>query len=132
MALNPYQSYNNASVMTASPGELTLMLYNGAIRFLKQAKTAIEQEDASQAHHFMTKGQDIIRELMATLKPEYEIGANLFNLYEFMLRHLLQATLKKDPAMVQDVIELCEELRNTWGEALKLTRTQNPAVVANK
>jgi flagellar secretion chaperone FliS len=126
MMNNPYQTYNNTSVMTSSPGELTLMLYNGAIKFLKLAKAAIEGGNIQVTHQNMRRGQDILHELMATLNPDYEIAKNLMDLYEFMNRHLLQAQLKKSPEMVQEVIALLEDLRNTWSEAVKLAKMQNP------
>ncbi|MCX7569461.1 flagellar export chaperone FliS [Tumebacillus sp. DT12] len=127
MINNPYQTYHNTQAMTASPGELTLMLYNGVIRFLKQTKQAMEQENLTEMQTNMRRSQDIIHELMATLNPDIEMSANLFSLYEFMTRHLLNAQLKKDPALVQDVIELMEDLRNTWSEAIKATRGQAAA-----
>jgi len=127
MINNPYQTYHNTQAMTASPGELTLMLYNGAIRFLKQTKQAMEQENLTEMQNNIRRTQDIIHELMATLNPDMELSQNLFSLYEFMNRHLLNAQLKKDPALVQDVIELMEDLRNTWSEAVKATRGQTVA-----
>ena len=123
MINNPYQSYNNAQVMTATPGELTLMLYNGCIRFLKQAKAAMEQKQVQETNTNITRAQNIITELMSTLRMEYEISKNLMELYQFMQRHLLMASLKK----VQDIIELMEDLRNTWQEAVKLARIQAAA-----
>jgi len=129
MALTPHQTYSNTSVMTASPGDLTLMLYNGAIRFLKQGKTAMEQNNVQDTHHHITKVQAILNELMGTLNLEYEIGRELMSLYEFMHRHLLQGVVKKDPALLQEVMELLEDLRNTWNEMLKASRTPQVAGV---
>ena len=127
MINNPYQSYNNAQVMTATPGELTLMLYNGCIRFLKQAKAAMEQKQVQETNTNITRAQNIITELMSTLRMEYEISKNLMELYQFMQRHLLMASLKKESQKVQDIIELMEDLRNTWQEAVKLARIQAAA-----
>jgi len=130
MVNNPYQTYSNTQAMTATPGELTLMLYNGAIRFLKQAKSAIEEKQIEQGNNFLLKSQNIIIELMTTLDMSYEVSQNLWDLYDFMRRHLVEANLKKDPRRVQDVIELLEDLRNTWAEAIKLVRAEK-AVGAN-
>jgi flagellar protein FliS len=125
MLNNPYQTYHTTQAMTASPGELTLMLYNGAIRFLKLAKQAMESQNVQETHNSLCRVHDILHELMATLKPEYPISKQLMSLYEFMVRHLLQASLKKDPSMVQEVVELLEDLRNTWSEAIKIARSQS-------
>ncbi|MBL0385532.1 flagellar export chaperone FliS [Tumebacillus sp. ITR2] len=118
------KSYNNAQVMTAPPGELTLMLYNGAIKFLKIAKTAMEAKKIADTNHNIQRAQDIISELMCTLNMDVEISKNLMALYEFMNNHLLQANIQKDPNLVQEVLDLVEDLRNTWVEVIKTTRLQ--------
>lgn len=130
MAYNPYQSYSNTQAMTANPGELTLMLYNGAIRFLKQAVAAIEEKNIQMSNNYMQKTQNIIIELMTTLNMDYEVSHNLWALYDFMRAHLIEANIHKDAGKVQEVIELLEDLRNTWAEAIKLARTEK-AVGAN-
>jgi flagellar protein FliS len=130
MVNNPYQSYSNTQAMTATPGELTLMLYNGAVRFLKMAKAAIEEKQIEASNNNLQKVQNIIVELMTTLNMDFEVSQNLWTLYDFMRNHLIEANLKKDPQLVQDVIELMEDLRNTWAEAVKLARTEK-AVGAN-
>ena len=128
MINNPYQAYNNTSVMTATPGELTLMLYNGAIRFAKQAKMAVAERNIEQINYYSQKVQAILVELMSTLKMEYDVSQNLYQLYDFMYRHLLQANIKKSEPMFQEVIDLLEDLRNTWSEAIKIARgTQQAA-----
>lgn len=124
------QTYNNAQVMTAPPGELTLMLYNGAIKFLKLALTSMESQQIATANSNIQRAQDIISELMCTLNMDVEISKNLMALYEFMNRHLVQANVKKDAAMVKEVLELVEDLRNTWVEVIKTSRMQ-AAPVAN-
>ena len=124
MKNNPYQSYNNAQVMTATPGELTLLLYNGAIRFMKLALQAMEDKKVEQSHKNLIKTQDIIYELMSTLKMEYEISANLMALYEFMNSQLVQANVKKETKPVQDVLDLMTDLRDTWVEAIKRARLE--------
>lgn len=127
MINNPYQAYNNASVLTASPGELTLMLYNGAIRFAKQAKMAMEQHNIPETNQYIQKAQSIVFEFMATLNMEYEVSANMMALYRFINEHLLKANIRKDANLLQEAIELLETMRDTWNEALKLTRTQKAA-----
>lgn len=124
MMNNPYQKYSNAQAMTAAPGELTLMLYNGAIRFLKQALTAMEQKQIEQTNKYLLKAQDIVSELMATLNMDYPISKNMMALYDFMNHSLIQANLSKESKPVHDVIGLLEDLRDTWSEVLKLNRAQ--------
>jgi flagellar protein FliS len=122
MINNPYQQYGNTQVMTATPAELTLMLYNGCIRFLKQAKQAMEQQQIEATNNYLLRAQNIINEFIVTLKMEYEISKNLYSLYDFMRFHLVQANIKKDPKKVQEVIDLVEELRDAWQEAMKIAR----------
>ncbi len=123
MAVNrSYQQYQQNSVMTASPGELTLMLYNGCIKFIKQAMISIDKKDIEQTHNNIVRAQDIIMEFMSTLNMDYDVSQNLMQIYEFMKNHLAEANAKKDKAMLEEVLELVTDLRNTWNEALKLTR----------
>ncbi|PWK16169.1 flagellar export chaperone FliS [Tumebacillus permanentifrigoris] len=131
MNANAYkQTYNNAQVMTAPPGELTLMLYNGAIKFLKLAINAMKAKQIEETNKNIQRAQDVISELMCTLNMDVEISKNLMALYDFMNRHLLQANIKKDPALVTEVLDLVEDLRNTWVEVIKVNRSQS-AQVAN-
>ncbi|KEO84074.1 flagellar export chaperone FliS [Tumebacillus flagellatus] len=124
MMKNPYQSYSNTQAMTATPGELTLMLFNGAIRFLKQASIGLEDKDYETVNTNLLKAQNILLELMSTLKMEYEVAQGLMPLYQFMYEQLVQANIKKNQTPIQDVIGLLEELRDTWNEAIKLARVQ--------
>lgn len=123
---NPYQQYQTNSILTAPPEELTLMLYNGAIKFLKQAKIHIEENKLDKAHNNIIKAQNIIRELMCTLDMQYEIAQNLYQLYDFMYNWLVQANVNKlKPEGVQqidDVIGMLEELRDTWVETIKIVK----------
>jgi flagellar protein FliS len=129
MINNPYKAYSNAQAMTATPEDLTLMLYNGALRFLTKGMAAIDEKNIEQANTNILKVQDIVLELMSTLKMEYEVSANLMSLYDFMYRHLVQANVKKDKKSLEDVYELMEQLRDTWSEAMKIAR--KPAVGMN-
>lgn len=121
---NPYQQYTQNKVFTATPGELTLMLYDGIIKFSKRAKVAIEQKNIQDANEALLRSQNIIRELMITLKTEYEVAKQLEKLYDFMLNNLIEANLKKDAKYVDEVIELAQDLHDTWKEAIKLERQQ--------
>lgn len=123
---NPYQQYQNNSILTARPEELTLMLYNGAIKFLKQAIINIDEKCLDKAHNNIMKAQEIIRELMCTLDMQYEVSQNMFSLYDFMYDWLVQANIEKTSSTgkqkINEVVKLLEDLRNTWSEAMKMSK----------
>lgn len=123
---NPYQQYQNNSILTARPEELTLMLYNGAIKFLKQAIINIDEKYLDKAHNNIIKAQEIIKELMCTLDMQYEVSQNMFSLYDFMYDWLVQANIEKTSSTgkqkINDVVKLLEDLRNTWSEAMKMSK----------
>ena len=123
MALaNPYAQYQEHSIMTASPGDLTLMLYNGCVKFIKQGQSAIEQRDISGANSAITRAQDIILEFMSTLNMEYDVSHNLMALYEYIHHRLIEANIRKDNQVLAECLGLVTELRDTWAEAVRLNR----------
>jgi len=118
-----YQAYQNNQVITAPPEKLVAMLYDGAVRFLTQAAKACEEKNIPETHQNLVKAQNIIAELMANVNREVgEIGENLFLLYDFMYRRLVEANVKKDVRMILEVKELVESLRDTWLEAMRLAK----------
>ncbi len=121
---NPYQQYQQQSIMTASPGELVVMLYNGCIRFIKQAIECINSKDLTGAHKAILRAQDNILEFMSTLDMKYEISHNLMALYDYLHRRLVEANVAKDVAILEEVLTFVTELRDTWAEAVKITRKQ--------
>jgi flagellar secretion chaperone FliS len=121
--VNPNEVYQNNQVTTAKPEELTLMLYNGGLRFVRQAQLAIENKDLPKAHSLIIKTQDIVTELMVTLNMEYEISRSLLPLYEYMKRKLIEGNVSKDLAILAEVQEMLLELKNTWVEAMKIGKT---------
>lgn len=122
---NPYQQYQKNTVNTATPQELTMMLYNGLVRFLKTACQGIEEKDIEKANNFIIKAQNIITEFMCTLDAQYEVSQGLLSMYEYMNRRLLEANLKKDKEIVKEVLVYAEELRITWEQAMKLAKQQD-------
>ena len=123
MALhNPYQAYQSNAVTTASPGELTLMLYNGCLRFMKAARTAIEIKDIEEKNENLIKAQNIISELRVTLNMDLEVSNNLMAMYEYIMRRLIEANVKNDTAILDEAAELVTDLRDTWKQAVQLNR----------
>ncbi|QED49592.1 flagellar export chaperone FliS [Cytobacillus dafuensis] len=121
---NPYQAYKSNSVTTASPGELTLMLYNGCLKFIHQAKIAIENNQISERNTNIIKAENIISELMVTLNMDLEVSKNMMTLYDYMHRRLVEANVKNDIAILEEVEELVVEFRDTWKQLIQLNRQQ--------
>ncbi|MBG9444636.1 flagellar export chaperone FliS [Cytobacillus firmus] len=119
---NPYQSYQQNSVNTASPGELTLMLYNGCLKFIHQAKKAIEEKNIEMKNTNIQKAQSIIQELMVTLNMDIEVSKNMMSLYDFMNRKLMEANIKNDASILDEVEGLVTEFRDTWKEVIQVNR----------
>ncbi|SOB91409.1 flagellar protein FliS [Ureibacillus xyleni] len=117
-------AYKQNSVTTASPGELTLMLYNGCLKFLSKAKKAIEEKNIQEKNTNIQKAQAIIHELMSTLNMDYEISKQMLPLYEYMNRRLVEANIKNDIAIIDEVMELTTEFRDTWKQVIQITRQQ--------
>ena len=117
-------AYKTQQIMTASPQELTLMLYNGAIRFIAESIQAIERKDMQKAHESNMRAQDIVREFMNTLDMQYEVSEGLDKLYDYIEYRLIQANLKKDVAQLEEAKGMLTELRDTWYQAMKLVRGQ--------
>ncbi|WP_042471157.1 flagellar export chaperone FliS [Bacillus ndiopicus] len=119
-----FNAYKQNSVTTASPGELTLMLYNGCLKFLVKSKRAIEEKNFEEKNKNILKAQAIIAELMSTLNMDIEISKQMLPLYEYMSRRLIEANTKNDTAIIVEVEGLMTEFRDTWKEVLKITRQQ--------
>jgi flagellar secretion chaperone FliS len=123
MALsNPYQQYQQNSVTTASPGELTLMLYNGCLKFITLGKQAIQQNNIEAKNTNIIKAQKIIQEFMVTLNMDQEISQSLMQLYDYLHRQLIQANIKNDTSILDEVAGFVTELRDTWKEVIQVNR----------
>ncbi len=121
---NPYQAYRQNSVNTATPGELTLMLYNGAIKFMKLAKKGMEDENIELKNTNLIKAQKIVQELMVTLDTSHDVGKSMMTMYDYMNRRLIEANIKNDPAIVEDVEGHMVEFRDTWKQVIQSNRQQ--------
>lgn len=124
---NPYQQYKNSSVNTASPGELTLMLYNGCLKFIHLAKKAIEDNDIKSKNTNLKKAQNIITELMLTLNTDVAVSQNLLSLYDYINRRLIEANVKNDIQILNEVEGFVVEFRDTWKQVIQLNRQQQHA-----
>ncbi len=120
---NPYNQYKENSIKTASPQELTMMLYNGALKFMNQGKLHIQQHNVEGANEALKRAQDIIQELNITLDMKYEISHNLRSIYLYILEKLVDANISKNCIPIDEAIEMVTELRDTWKEAMKLAKT---------
>ena len=119
---NPYQAYQSNSVTTASPGELTLLLYNGCLKFIKLAHKAIEENNIEAKNTNLQKAQNIIREFMVTLNMDVEVSKNMMAMYDYMNRRLMEVNLKNDLEILAEVEGLVTEFRDTWKEVIQLNR----------
>lgn len=123
MALNnPYAKYREQAINTATPEELTLMLYDGCIKFINISKVAIEEKNNSLANTNIQKAQNIISELMVTLNMDIEVSKSLMALYDYYNRRLVEANIKKDIDILEEVKIFITDLRDTWKEAMVLSR----------
>ena len=119
---NPYATYQTNSVTTALPQDLTLMLYEGLIKFAMLSKRSIEQGLIEQKNTNIQKAQAIILELQLTLNQSIALSKDLNNLYDYMQGRLIDANVKNDVVAIDEVISFAEEFRETWKEAMKLAR----------
>ncbi|MBU8881204.1 flagellar export chaperone FliS [Bacillus sp. FJAT-29790] len=118
----PYQAYKQNSVNTASQGELTLLLYNGCLKFIKLAKLAIEDNNIEQRNTNLMKAQDIIHELMITLDMKVEISKSLLQMYDYMHRRLIEANTKNSLEILDEVERYVNEFRDTWKQVMQLAK----------
>jgi flagellar protein FliS len=117
---NVYEQYKEVEIKTASPGKLIVIMYDGAIRFLKFAKEAIDEKNIEKAHNNIVKAQDIIMELLLSLNMEAgEIAVKLQSLYIFMNKLLMEANIKKEKEPIDRVLKMLTELREVWNEVAK-------------
>lgn len=123
MALpNAYAQYNNSKILTASPAELTLMLYEGAIKFCNIAILAVEQNDIEKAHVNIVKTERIIEHFKLTLDMKYPVSEDFERVYNYLLRRLVAANIRKDKEILEEVCAHIRSMRDTWKEVMRLSR----------
>ena len=116
-----YAAYNNSKILTASPAELTLMLYDGAIKFTNIAIMAIEKKDIEKAHNNILKTERIIIEFQSTLDDKYPVAKDFDAVYSYLLRRLREANMKKDAEILEEVLKHLRTMRDTWKEVMAKT-----------
>lgn len=121
---NAYNVYKNNSINYSSKEQLLLMLLDGAVRFSKIARQAIADKDVKKAHEFFIKTQNIFYELIISLDlaKAGDWGKDMVELYEFIIKRLSDANIKKDIKIVEEVIPLIEDVRETWNEAYNISK----------
>ena len=119
MAYNPMAAYGTNKVTTATPAELTLMLYEGAIKFCNIAQMAMEKKDYEKANVNMQKARNIIVELQTTLNFDYPVAKDFDIIYSFIFERMTAANISKDPATVDEILVQLRELRDIWRQVMK-------------
>ncbi len=125
--VNAAEAYKRPQVLTATPEALTLMLYNGALRFMTEGREAIEKKDYEEANNSLQKAQNIITEFRVTLNMEYEIAHQLLPLYNYVYDRLVEANMKSDLAQLDEAKNIITELRDAWAQAMKKARAEKGA-----
>ena len=119
MVNTAYGQYKQTQAATASPGELVVMLYNGAIRFLSGARQCVDAKDVEGANRNLVRAQEIVLELMISVDVSAgPVARNLFDIYEFIHGHLVKANIRKDGAMIDEAAGLMRELLGAWEQAV--------------
>ena len=126
------EAYKRQQIMTATPEALTLMLYNGALRFMSEGKEALEKKDYESANNSIIKAEKIITEFRVTLDFNYEISHQLLPLYNYVYDCLVQANMNSDPQKVDDAYAVIIELRDAWAQAMKKARVEKAEAKAKE
>ena len=119
LANKGYAAYANNKVMTGTPAELTLMLYDGAIKFCNLAISAVEANDVEKAYTNIIKVERIIEEFQATLNHKYPVAKDFDNVYSYLQQRLLYANMKKDKEALEEVLKHLRTMRDTWKEVMR-------------
>ncbi|MBP3506708.1 MAG: flagellar export chaperone FliS [Lachnospiraceae bacterium] len=122
MVRNAAQAYGARKVETASPAELTLMLYEGAIKFCNIAMGAIENKDYEKANLNIQKARNIIVELQTTLDHKYKVADDFDIIYDYIFRKLVDANMKKDPEVLEEALNQIRDMRDAWKEIMRLAK----------
>ena len=122
--------YRENTITSARPEDLTLMMYNGLIKFIARAQEEIRAKSLEAAHNTLIRCQDIVFEFQYTLNMDYSVSNNLMLLYDYLYNRLIEANAKKDCGILDEVLEFVTDLRDTWAEAIKLNKEQKASAIA--
>jgi len=120
--VNAAEAYKRQQIMTATPEALTLMLYNGCLKFMTEGMEALEKKDYEQANISIQKAENIISEFRVTLNMDYEISHQLFPLYNYVYDRLVEGNMKSDVSKIEEAKGIITELRDAWAQAMKKAR----------
>ena len=124
MNQNRMSEYQRNAILTASPAELTLMLYEGAIKFCNIAKMAIEKGEVQKAHDNIKRAENIITEFRVTLDRKYPVWEDFERVYDYIYRKLVEANMSKDLEPLEEALKYIREMRDTWKEVMRLAKVQ--------
>jgi flagellar protein FliS len=120
---NGYAQYQNSKIVTASPAELTLMLYEGAIKFSNIAITAMEANDPAKAHENIVKVENIIQNFRETLDKKYPVWEDFEHIYVYLLKRCHEANMSKDPEIMEEVLMHLRSMRDNWKDVMKTAKS---------
>jgi flagellar protein FliS len=123
MPINAAIAYQNNKINTASPAELTLMLYEGAIKFCNIALASIEEGSIGKANANIIKAEKIITELRSTLDFKYPVAKDFDLVYDYIYNRLIDANVRKDKDTLEEALEQIRDMRDTWKEVMKRSKT---------
>lgn len=125
------EEYLRSAVLTATPEQLQMMLYDGAIRFATQAREAMQAKQIEQTHNLLTRAQRIIMEMQNGLRPEIapELCKRVGGLYTFVYRRLVEANVNKDMTALDEALQILKHMRETWVLLLDKLRNEQPGEV---
>lgn len=122
MVNNAANAYQNNAIQTASPAELTLMLYDGAIKFCNIALIALEKKDYAKVNENLQKAQRIITEFRVTLDHKYPVWEDFERVYDYIYRRLVEGNISKDKEVIEEALKYIREMRDTWKEVMRLNK----------
>ena len=125
--MNQYvKQYQQASIETASREQILIMLYDGAIQFLNKAKVAMAKKDIEEIHNNLMGAQNILNEFITSMDVEVapQLAQNLISLYEYFIRRLVRANMKKEIEPIDEVLGYLKSLKATWEKAIALAQKE--------
>lgn len=124
MVNNAAEAYKRQQIMTATPEALTLMLYNGCLKFMTEGMEHIDNTEWEAANNSIQKAENIISEFRITLNMEYDIAKQLMPLYNYTYDRLVEGNIKGDTKLIQEAFDIIKELRDAWAQAMKKARQE--------